>query len=394
MKMASWRKSLYSVWISELITLIGFNFVLPFLPYYIQQLGIKEIKEVSLWAGLLVAAPSITLIVSAPLWGIVADKIGRKFMLIRAIFLGTLILFLMGLAKNVQQLFILRLFQGLLTGTIVSANALISSITPRENSGYGFGLIQTSIFAGASIGPLIGGVIVDNIGYRNSFFLSSFITFLAGIMVIVLVKEKFKPPEKNKTSFQEIRENLQIILSILLLIQFVSAMIIPIFPLFIQKLSETSINLASKAGFIIGITGLTASISAITAGKMASRFDKTKFLIISISLGGIFRIMQGFSSNLKQFFLFSIIVAFFTGGLIPVIYSIINQKIKKGEIGKTFGVSGSISAFGRVIGPSIGGTVASLFYINTPFLLSGTLLLLMGVIGFSAIRIKRGLGRI
>jgi len=186
--MKEWKKKVFIVWFAETIAVVGFNFTIPFLPYYIQKLGINNFKDISLWAGLLGTAPSISLIIASPFWGMIADRIGRKFMLIRAIFLGSVILFFMGMVKNVHQLFFLRLVQGLFTGTVTSAMALIASITPKEDSGFGFGLIHTSIFIGVFIGPILGGISIEKIGYRNSFCIS----------VLFLLKRNLKETGKKR----------------------------------------------------------------------------------------------------------------------------------------------------------------------------------------------------
>jgi len=389
--MDSWKKSLYTVWIAQTVCITGFFFVLPFLPFYIQELGITDIKEVALWAGLLGMAPSLMLIISTPFWGILADKFGRKLMLVRAMFSACVILFLMGFAKNVQQLFILRLIQGFFTGTIPSSIILVSSFTPRKNSGYSLGLMQTSIFIGAAIGPWLGGYASDLFGYRISFFISALLAGLAGLIVLFHVKEKFIRPVPVQKEKIQIRKNVfqnkfLLVLTMFFLVQLAVSLIIPIFPLFVQQLTVSSKRLASTTGTILALAGLFGAISAIVSGKVNDKFGYKNILITLLICSGIFLILQAFSKNTSQLLWLRIFFSLFIGGIGPVLNSIIHQRVSKEDVGKTFGIAGSISALGGAMGPIIGGTIASLFSINIPFIFSGILLILIGVIGYLRIR--------
>jgi len=383
--MEPWKKTLYITWIAETIAMLGFSFVFPFLPFYIQELGIKDVGQVAIWAGLLTTAPALGLIVSAPIWGILADRFGRKIMVERAMLAGGILVILMGLAKNVQQLLWLRLIQGLFTGTITAAIALVASAIPRERSGFGLGLMQTSVFTGASIGPWIGGLAADFWGYKTSFFVAGAIIFTAGIMVLFGVKEKFIsseiPQKKEKRPRRKfsLQNNFLSILAILFLIQLAGTIVVPIFPLFVQKLSSLSAHLASTTGFILAVSGIVSAFAAVTIGKFSDKLDYKKILIFSVIFAGIFCIFQSFARNIGQLLWYRVAFGLAIGGVIPTVNAMINLNTPRKDVGKTFGISASISAAGAALGPIIGGVLASLFTIQVPFIFSGVLLLIVGM---------------
>ncbi len=388
--MDGWKKNLYTTWGAETLVITGFLLVMPFLPYYIQELGIKDLKQVAFWAGILGTATGFMLIISTPLWGILADRFGRKIILVRAMLAACIILFLMGIARNIQQLLILRLMQGLLTGTITSAIALVSSISPRRHAGYSLGIIQTSTFIGASVGPLLGGIAADFWGYRNSFFLSSALAGIALLIVIFRVKEKFirpgaipgKEPSRRKRIIS-MGDHFPLILLMLFLTQFSIFLIAPIFPIFVQKIISPSSHLASTAGIILALSGLTSALSAIITGKLRDKIGAYKKIIIpAMLLSGVFYILQSFSKDVVQLLWFRIGYGLMVGGIIPLINTIIYSITSRETIGKNFGIAGSISALGMAIGPLTGGIIASVFTIKTPFLLGGIGLLATGVITF------------
>jgi DHA1 family multidrug resistance protein-like MFS transporter len=155
--MENWKRNLYLIWVAELVAIAGFSVVMPFLPYYVQELGVTDLRHVELWSGVLFASQAVTMAIFAPIWGALADRHGRKLMIQRATFGGALVLTAMAFVHNVWQLALLRAIQGALTGTIPAAMTLVASSTPRDRAGYALGLLQMAIWAGASVGPLLGG---------------------------------------------------------------------------------------------------------------------------------------------------------------------------------------------------------------------------------------------
>src|SRR5690606_6931107 len=104
----------------------------------------------------------------------------------------------MALAQNVQQLTALRAAQGVLTGTVAAATTLVASSTPRERAGYALGMLQMAVWIGASVGPLLGGLIADTWGYRAVFWVTGALLLLAGLTVWRFVEEKFEPPARDR----------------------------------------------------------------------------------------------------------------------------------------------------------------------------------------------------
>lgn len=116
--MERWKINLYTVWFSQVVSLMSFGFGMPFLPFYIQELGVTDPDRIKLYSGILSAAPAITMAVMAPIWGMAADRWGKKLMLLRAMLFASVVIGGMGFATSPQQLVALRFIQGVFTGTI------------------------------------------------------------------------------------------------------------------------------------------------------------------------------------------------------------------------------------------------------------------------------------
>src|ERR1700733_10301129 len=132
--------------------------LLPFLPLYVEQLGVKSHAAIVQWSGIAYGATFLSAALTAPLWGRLGDKYGRKLMLIRASFGMTIAMSLTGMAHDVYQLVALRLLTGLLGGYSSGSMVLVAAQTPKDKSGWALGMLSAGIMAGNLVGPLIGGI--------------------------------------------------------------------------------------------------------------------------------------------------------------------------------------------------------------------------------------------
>ncbi|MCM8822223.1 MAG: MFS transporter [Candidatus Omnitrophica bacterium] len=381
--MENWKKHLYIIWLAETISMIGFHFCLPFLPYYVQELGPADLKQAALWTGLLQTVGPLMLVISSPFWGVLSDRFGRKIMVERAMFSGFVVLVLMSFVRTVQQLLILRILQGFFTGTFTAAIVLAASQIPKEKSGYGLGLMQTSIFIAATIGPFLGGVLSDIWGYRNTFYFSGILVGIAGCLVMFFVQE----PEKNNHQQEEeqhqtdgSKNNLLFLLVVLFLFQCASTFISPVLALFVKKISPEARKIATIAGSILAASGIASVFGAVFAGNLASKKDHRALLSIMLSIAGVITILSFLARTAGQLMFLRILAGLSAGGIIPTINTHINLETKRSHLGRNFGVAGGISSLGAGVGPMIGGAIASIYSLETSFVFSGILIILTGAL--------------
>lgn len=153
----SWKRNLTIAWIGCFLTGAAFSLVMPFLPLYVEQLGITGHSELNLWSGLVFSITFLFSAIASPFWGGLADRKGRKIMLLRSALGISIVMVLMGLAQNIWQFLLLRALLGLLGGFVPNANALIATQIPRHKSGWALGTLSR-----ARLGPLPGGLLVYN----------------------------------------------------------------------------------------------------------------------------------------------------------------------------------------------------------------------------------------
>ena len=179
---------------------------------------------------------------TSPLWGLLADRIGRKPMVMRAQFGSAVILSLAGLSPNIYFLIGARFLQGALSGTVAAASALVAAMTPRDRLPFAMGMLLLAVYGGNTIGPALGGVMADAFGFQATFFITGGLLVLGGVIVLLFVKEDFKRPEPGQGSSLKDLAHLAVSREILPLLLVIAAlnlgpgMMSPIIPLFIAEL--------------------------------------------------------------------------------------------------------------------------------------------------------------
>ncbi len=385
--MEIWKKNLYVVFFAEMIVVTGMTFVIPFLPFYVKELGITNIEQAARWSGWLMGAPALSMIIVSPFWGSLADHVGRKPMIERAMFGGAISVFMMALATNVYQLLIIRIIHGVLTGTIAACNALVSASSPSRKMGFSLGLFQTGFFLGNFLGPLLGGISADILGFRNSFRITAALLFIAGWLIFFLVEEKYTPsvreketiPFKKRVALFFNNGQLFIMFFILFLVQFSVHIIGPIFPLFMETIVSNPKIVSTFTGLMFAITGLMSAFSAINVGKLIEKKPSNFLLTISLLGTGLFFLLHAFATNTTQLILLRVGLGLFYGAIIPIANTIIGLSTPSEHRGKVFGLANSTTYLGNVLGPISGAFIMITFSLPAVFIFTGGLLLLAGL---------------
>ena len=364
--MERWKINLYTIWCSQVISIMSFSFGLPFIPFYIQQLGVTSPEDVKLWSGILNAAPAVTMAIMAPVWGIISDKYGRKLMLMRAMFCAAFIIGGMGLVANVNQLLIFRLLQGIFTGTITAATILIAANTPKNKLSYALGFLSSSSFIGASVGPVIGGFLAEAAGYRLSFIIGGILMFLDFLLVLFLVKEHKDSLQKQETGEPQAKiSKLSIFTSVtvsmlfvLLFIRIGRSAFSPYLPIYVQETMNSTQGVAGTTGAINGFLSLATALSGLTLSRLGDKYNKFKLLGVYLFLGGILAIPLMFINSLWVFTFVLGLVFFITGGVEPMLMSITTESTPVNRRGFLFGIQGTVGNIGFALAPLLGGVIS------------------------------------
>jgi DHA1 family multidrug resistance protein-like MFS transporter len=381
------RLSFGMLLVSQLLATTAFMFVVPFIPLYVQQLGVEDPESAAAWAGFINGASGATMAVVAPLWGKLSDRLGRKLMLLRATLAAAVVVGSMGFVSTPWQLLGLRLLQGTLTGTVPAATALVASTSPSERAGWRLGALQTVIFIAAGVGPALGGVSADLAGIRTSFFVTSALLAVSGVLVLLGVAENRPHRDESEADETEQEEGAgphliplpyRLLLPGLLALFAVHVAITSAsvaLPGFVHTLAGAASQVATQAGWIIGTGALVASLGSLLGGRLANRLGTRRVIVGALALAGLAAMPQALVTSVPELWALRLATSLFLGCAIPVANLAIKQAAPPERQGAAFGVASSATSTGFALGPIGGGLLASALGFWAAFLVPGVALL-------------------
>jgi MFS transporter, DHA1 family, multidrug resistance protein len=380
--MSMWKRNLIVCWFGMFVTGVGMSQIAPVLPLYIKHLGVDNADSVAQFSGI---AFGITFIVSAifsPIWGLAADRFGRKPMLLRASLGMAIVISCMGFAPNVYVLIALRLLQGTITGYSTACTTLIATQTDKEHAGYALGTLSTASIAGALLGPTIGGFIAESMGLQSSFFVTGGLMLVAFMTTALFVKESFHREDKKTLSIKEVwssvpEKSLTLTLFVTFFILTLALYSVePIITVYVTQLSKSAGHVALIAGMTFSASGLANIIAAPRLGKLSDRIGAQKVILVALLAAGLLFIPQAFVQNPWQLMGLRFLLGLAAGGLIPSVNILVKKITPDALTGRIFGFNMSAGYLGTFAGSVLGGQVAAWFGIRDVFFITSVLLLI------------------
>ncbi|MFN8513123.1 MAG: MFS transporter [Chloroflexia bacterium] len=375
-----WVRTVAVLWIAQVIAEMAFSFALPFIPLYVQELGVTDPTRAGVWAGLMSGAFALVMGLFGPIWGLVADRYGRRLMIQRALFGACFVIGGMALVRTPEQLFALRLVQGAVTGLVAAISTVVSLTVPKERLAAVLGFMQTALFAGNSLGPILGGVISDAVGFRPAFAMTGALFLISGLLVTLFVAEPpraeatAKPGEATaesggRSAWRELlaRREILAILGMIILIRFASFAPNPVLPLFIQGLVADRERLATLAGLVVASTGIASTVSALLTGQLADRFGRRPTLLCCLLCAALLCPPHALVTSVWQLLALRVATGLALGGMMPVVQAIFTELTPPHRRGIAFGILATAGSIGLGGGPLTGSLIAARFGVPAVF---------------------------
>lgn len=372
MKEISWKDNLRIAWLGSFLTGACISLVLPFMPIFVEQLGVEP-SQVTFYSGLAISVSAISAACVSPLWGILADRYGRKPMMIRAGLAMTITMGGLAFVPNVYWLLALRLLNGVFTGFVPNATALIASQVPKDKSGYALGTLSSGVVAGTLTGPFVGGMIAEVFGIRNVFLMVGGFLFLAAILTIFFIKEDFQPVPKEKALptkelFTSVKYPYLLfnLFATSFVIQVAAQSVGPILALYIRDLGQKE-NLLFVSGLIVSSMGLSSMMSSGVMGRLGDKVGNHRLLIVAQAYSALIYLLCANASTPLELGIYRFLFGLGTGALVPGINALLSRMTPKAGISRVFAFNQVFFYLGGVIGPLAGSVVAEQFGYHSVF---------------------------
>lgn len=379
-----WKKNLFVLSIAVLIAGIAFSEIMPFLSLYINTLGNFSHQQLNFWSGIVYSGTFIVSAVVSPWWGKLADKKGRKPMILRAGIGMSVVIACMGLVQNVWQLLLLRMLQGVFAGFISNSNALVATETPKTNSGQALGTIASATTAGTLLGPLVGGALTSFFSYRITFMITGGLLLLCSILVLFFVHEDdFKPVTAKKLDkasgvIKSLRSPHLIfgLLLTTLIIQAANNSINPIVSLYVRQLLNGHDNVVFISGVIAALPGIATFLVASRFGALGDKIGTHKIIVAGFIAASIFFFLTAFVRNTVELGILRFLVGFSDACLFPQVQTMLTKNSPAAVTGRIFSWNQSAMYIGNIVGPLLGSFVSGMFNYSMVFIVTTVIVLI------------------
>jgi DHA1 family multidrug resistance protein-like MFS transporter len=386
-----WKRNLIVCWFGMFVTMIGMSQIAPVLPLYINQLGVHDTALIEQFSGI---AFGVTFIVSAifsPIWGLAADKYGRKPMLLRASLGMAVVIFSMAYAQDVYQLIGLRLLQGVITGYSTACITLIATQTDKENAGWALGTLLTASIAGSLLGPMLGGYIEESLGLQYVFFITGLLLMIAFITTLLFVEEQFSISDRKILSAKEVWASIPD--TSLVVTMFATSFVLtlalytiePIITVYVTQLSSNTNHIALFSGMAFSASGLASILAAPRLGRLSDKIGPQKVMLVALIAAGLIFIPQAFVKDPWQLMELRFMLGLATAGLAPSVNSLVKRITPDALTGRVFGFNMTAQYLGVFGGSILGGQIAAHFGIRYVFFITSTLLLMNAIWVYSTV---------
>lgn len=383
-KVEPWKRTMWILWVGVLLCSSSYTMSIPFLPLFLFDLGVEK-QTINLWAGAVHSSAFLVGAFMAPLWGSIADKYGRRKMVIRAGVSLAVIYALFSFVRSPWELIAVRMLHGFVGGFVPASMSIVASVAPKEKMGWSLGIMQAGVMTGGILGPLFGGVLSAWLGQRQSFIAAAIVIFTATIAVIVWVKDG--KPEKNVRR-STMREDARMVfrskallnmLFLLLVFQLAFNMIQPLLTLHIANLQGSVQDAALSSGLVFALIGIAGIIAAPFWGKEGQRRGYSIILSICLMASGVILTMQYFISGLAPFIVVQFVFGLFMAGIVPMLNALVLRSTPDDFRGRSFGLTTSANQLGSMIGPLVGGGLGLFLHIHWIFVFAGLIMVCAGL---------------
>ncbi|HEY9851125.1 MAG TPA: MFS transporter [Leptolyngbyaceae cyanobacterium] len=369
------RRNLLILFTSGLVFWTGLASLLPILPLYLKHLGATDWE-----VGLVMGAFAIGLLLFRPKLGQMADRRGRKIVLL----LGTIVAAIAPLGylfgSSIPLLIAVRAFHGICIAAFTTAySALVVDLSPLRQRGEIIGYMSLVTPIGVAVGPAIGALIQTGTSYQRSFVFACVLAIIS-LLGISYIKEIKQPENQQQTEsllvkltqssmqpFWQIlaRPSLLIPSLVLLLFGFAFGALTTFVPLYI---TEANVNL--NPGWFYTAAAFASFSFRMFIGRASDRYGRGIFITASIFFYCLSMLMLSNATSANIFLLAGVLEGGGSGTFFPMMIALISDRSSAQERGRIFAICISGFDLGVAIAAPVFGSLAEYITYRGIFVLS------------------------
>jgi DHA1 family tetracycline resistance protein-like MFS transporter len=377
------------------VELVGFGVIIPLLPFY----G-EHFQAAPAVVGLLMASYSLAQFITAPLWGQLSDRVGRRPVLLASLAGAAASYVALALANHLWVLFAARIFGGGMAGGIAAAFAYAADISTPANRAKAMGVVGAAFGIGFVFGPAIGGILAGpdaaTADFASPALVACALSTTAFLLTLFVLPESLPPGRRTARDEAAAgrRRALRLAVSRPLLLRLIGLMF---FATFVFAGMETTFAMWSRRqfgwgpeqnGYLFALVGvISALVQGGLVGRLVRRFGEIRLVAAGAALLALG--MAGIPLSQHLALLVPAVAAAALGFslLTPSLNSLVSLQATSGMQGGVMGVARSATTLARVLGPSFAGLIFQYFGRQAPFLVGAAIM--VGVVLIAYITAQR-----
>ena len=369
-----YKRNIFVLWFGSFFAGIGISLINPFIPLFIETLGEFNRQELAFYSGIIIAAPYLMQALVSPFWGRLADRKGRKIMLLRASLGMSVFTIVASFSFNAWFLLAARMLFGSFSGFMSNAVALLAVQIPKEEAGKVMGSLNAANIGGMLIGPVFGGIALSFVGYREVFIITGCIFAVVFLLTLLFIGEDFTPIKKGETI--PIKEalrmvgNTRVVIGVFittLMITLTNSSMNPVLPLYVREILPEGGNVEFWTGIVSAAPGITTIFVASLLGSLGDRIGMHKVLMFGLALQVLVFIPMVYVTAIWQFVVLRLILGIANASLLPGVQTILTRSTPKEATSRVFSLNQSFQSVGMVLGPLVGAAISGLLDLHFVF---------------------------
>jgi len=367
------------------------NVWMPFLPLYMLQVGAKDDAAALFWVAVGASAQGAGRLVGGPMWGLLSDRLGRKKMFVRAVYFAAVTAFVISIINAPWQIGIALGLQGLLSGFVPAAVALMSVSVPDAKVRDGLNAVSGAQYLGSAIGPAVGAAMALAVGYRGSIFASGLLIAAVATAVIFLVPaDPLRRTELDLSgaaiALPPFKPTLQFALAVLL---YFALFALTTFrsvatPIALKDIAGSGVTEATGIAFTLG--GIASALGVwILSTTYFRRWRLRDILAVTCVLTALAHLLLAFSNSAWLYVLAFTVASFLNASMMPATNTMIALNVSRDRRGTAFGIGSAAQAIAFMVGP-MGAAMFAKFSLKAGFVTVGMLMLALAALVAFAVR--------
>ncbi len=342
---------------------LGLGFALPFLPLYVQELGVADSRDAAQWGGILIGVGPLLAGFLAPFWGGLADRHGYKRVALLALTALGLTQIIAAVAGNPFHVLVSRVLSGLFGGVGPLGLGMAGGSRRDGSSARAIGKIQAAQILAAGFGPLLGGTLASSLGMRAAFWAASFCCLFAAGAVGFLYQD---PPAVRRESTASSVGAAPVVpaaflaglVTLVFFVNFASRSFTPILPGQLAEFGLPRTSLAFGTGLLISVYSIAAAASSFGFGRLAAKGDPVRLLAWSLAGSLLAAVAMSYAPSYPAFLAVALVYGLVSGGALTLGYSAGSRRFGETARGAFFGRLSGAALLGGAVAPGLAAFVA------------------------------------